>query len=446
MKKRATKSFIIVDPKLQCLEGHEFGYDTMLASAIHELLTGYDVRVYSARTFPFADRFVTPCFSPIGTNAKFPAQTGGDDACSSNPILPERTESPALAPYVMPSSQTTARQTPGPAVLANCARLRRIMASRAGEYTESHFLFQHGDRTTLQMVGFLEKFFPPNTGDVTLHIIFRDPPEFVFGDVATIRAVLSSVMAGAAGRFGIRLYTDTEQLTKAYAGLFDSNVGITTLPLPCLTPFLPAKGIATRHDSAIKSTIKIGMLGSPRVEKGILLAPVLYNLLPNRLVNGTRLELRVQMDDQSPDPRVRSLVQWVHGLTHEEERPLLTRLRNNLDEGEYAGNMAEIDISLLLYVSPRYLFSSAGVLIDSITFGIPVVTFSGTWMATVLEEARAMGFVIGMAVDRVEDVPRAVETIALDLSAFKENAKKYHARRALRHTPLALARTILAYG
>ncbi|MDR1518976.1 MAG: hypothetical protein LBU23_02385 [Planctomycetota bacterium] len=271
------------------------------------------------------------------------------------------------------------------------------------------------------------------------HVILRNPPEYECSRFETVEKWALRLARLAQNKtFNVRFYTDTPPLSDAYAKILPGTVKVRTLPTPvCLAPSLAKVRPPGREG------IRIGVMGGVRKEKGGLLLPDIFRLLPG-FVDGKRVSIAIQYRPDQEDLDIRSVmdgIQKAYGA--DAGHPACILLAGSYSGEEYAELFAGLDLSLLLYTSERYRASSSGVMIEAIHFATPVITFADSWMGGVVASALAQGFRIGAAITGLAELPGAFRELAGDIARHKRDLTAFADIWRKVHNPDAYFATLL---
>jgi len=177
----------------------------------------------------------------------------------------------------------------------------------------------------------------------------------------------------------IFLYTDTERLTRQYESLGAGKFH--TLPIPVDRRLKPE-----RRPSENGRPLRITYLGDARLEKGFSYLPDLILDLWDDYVATGRAEFVIQCNFAFHPREQPGVVVALSQLEPLEDRGIKL-IREPLDQERYLELLLSADINLLLYDQERYYARSSGILVESLSAGIPVLVTGGTWLAEQLEEA-----------------------------------------------------------
>jgi len=304
---------------------------------------------------------------------------------------------------------------------------------------ERHVLIQYIQPFVMDAIGGMAGRTGEPFGNVTVHWVFRDDPQSFcatrrIGD-SELRGILRRL--AASGSPASRFYADTDALSEAYEALMEGNVAFRTLPIPVL-----AREPGAREKREDGKTLRLGVLGDQRAEKGIALFPRAIRSLPGRIA-GRDVVFHIQDKADPADRIAERAMRALKEMAGARGIPEIRFLGETADPRTYMDNYAEMDVSVILYDSPRYRRSSSGVFVEALHLGIPVIVFSGTWMAGVVAGAERMGMKIGEAIDSVDAFAPALARIADNLDEYRDGAEKHGRHWKQIHTPERLVEILL---
>lgn len=170
----------------------------------------------------------------------------------------------------------------------------------------------------------------------------------------------------------VRFYTDTEELTRQYNRL---NVfPFETVPIPHThTP------VST---SSLNRPLKVLYIGDARAEKGYHHIPRIVEDLWERYVEPGKVTFHIQSNFNIPDGEPRAVV--ARGQLEHLARQLpgaITLITEPLTSEQYRDLLLSGDINLLCYDPNNYYARSSGILVESLSAGMPVIVPAGTWLS-----------------------------------------------------------------
>jgi hypothetical protein len=222
-------------------------------------------------------------------------------------------------------------------------------------------------------------------------------------------------------RPSVFFYTDTGLLTESYRDFTGCQEQFVTLPVP---PIQEKSGEtnSVRRQHHPERTLRLGYMGGPRLDKGFDLLPWLYKRLPAQLA-GRAIRLIIQtgpVTDADAELVVRSLT----AFSFDPERPELEFFESP-DSARYCDIFAGLDVVFLLYAGYRYRFSSSGIFVEAVQYGKPVLTFTGSWAAGLVDTAAKSGLSIGLSINKLAEAPAAMERIAGDIAGYQKDMETF---------------------
>lgn len=233
----------------------------------------------------------------------------------------------------------------------------------------------------------------------------------------------------------IHFYTDTEELSAAYAAL--DQVPFQTLPIPHTRP---------KRDSNTgrKNGLRIAYIGDARVEKGFHRLPVIVDALSRRAAGGERLRFVFQANYGTPNREQQvvaaqaALQRWIPDLVELITEPLTSE--------QYWDMLAASDIVLLPYEPQAYRARSSGIFVEALAVGRPVIVPAGTWMATQLSTIQGGSQSgtepaqdeIGLIYNDVTEVPELLSHMIAHYATFRRHAEAFAPQWRARHNSLRL--------
>lgn len=189
-----------------------------------------------------------------------------------------------------------------------------------------------------------------------------------------VQGLRNSMLAGASKLKGhdVRFYTDTDELTAQYnrLGVFSFR----TVPIPHThTP---------RPEQAPSGPLRVIYVGDARREKGYHLIPHLIEDLWEDYIATGRASFRLQSNFNIPQGEPEAVI------AREQLDQLARRapssielLKQPMTSEQYKTLLLSGSINLLLYDSANYYSRSSGILVESLTAGIPVLVPAATWLS-----------------------------------------------------------------
>ncbi len=195
-----------------------------------------------------------------------------------------------------------------------------------------------------------------------------------------IHETQESFQASAAKLRGaeIRFYTDTEELTRQYNRL---NVfRFETAPIPH-THAPPSR-------SQGGNRLRILYVGDARGEKGYHLLPHIVENLWDRYVEPGRVSFHIQSNFNIPQGEPAAAVARGQLEHLARKKPGAVELfKEPLTSEQYRDLLLSGDINLLLYDASNYYARSSGILVESLSAGMPVIVPSGSWLSRQFQPA-----------------------------------------------------------
>lgn len=177
-------------------------------------------------------------------------------------------------------------------------------------------------------------------------------------------------LVARAGHGSVHFHTDTPELARQYETLQAGKFAC--LPIPHTKP----GGAAARCE---RGPLRVVYLGDARAEKGYLELPRLVRALWPDYVAPQRIVFRVQSNFNIPggEPGIAAARAELQSYPPEQVELLL----QPLDSAAYRQLVQTGHISLVLYDPAVYYARSSGVLVESLSAGMPVLTLAGGWPA-----------------------------------------------------------------
>lgn len=178
--------------------------------------------------------------------------------------------------------------------------------------------------------------------------------------------------AGKLRGANVRFYTDTEELTAQYDRL---NV------LPFQTVPIPHTHIPETRGTP-KGALRILYIGDARGEKGYHLLPGIIENLWERYVETGRVTFHLQSNFNIPDGEPKAVIAREQLEHLARKKPGAIELfKEPLTSEQYRELLLSGDINLLLYDVNNYYARSSGILVESLSAGMPVIVPAGTWLS-----------------------------------------------------------------
>lgn len=189
--------------------------------------------------------------------------------------------------------------------------------------------------------------------------------------VGGLRNSLQVSMAKLRGH-DIRFYTDTDELTRQYNML--GAVNFITAPIPHThTPVPPG---------APKKTLRLIYVGDARGEKGYHWIPRLVNDLWDDYVATGRISFHLQSNFNIPQGEPEAVIAKEQLLQLAARKPGAIELIDRpMTSEQYKAFLLSGDINLLMYEATNYYARSSGILVESLSAGVPVLVPEGSWLA-----------------------------------------------------------------
>jgi hypothetical protein len=171
----------------------------------------------------------------------------------------------------------------------------------------------------------------------------------------------------------VRFYTDTDELTKQHNRL--GTVRFQTVPIPHTHRQIETQGREVRPLRCI-------YVGDARREKGYHWIPRIVEDLWTDYVATGRLTFHLQSNFNVPQGEPEAVI------AREQLEQLMRRkpgavelIKQPLTSDQYKKFLLAGDINLLLYDQNNYYARSSGILVESLTAGMPVIVPAGSWLA-----------------------------------------------------------------
>jgi hypothetical protein len=396
--------------------GHHFPYSISLAEAAKEffdhvsILVNRDYRGISSDLLqpvlkePFAKKIVVAIWRP---SISYVPPVSGEERLESVPkplSLLHRCWRHLKGPYLVLGYSLNIHKT-----------LRKTSARNIHVFVEDTMFWEIVALPLLTILG-------RRQSPVTWHLLLRYPPEMFaqgFRSLSDLRCRIRKLCHRK--NPVIFFYTDTSQLTDAYRSFIGCQEQFMTVPVP------PIQGMFAEKDSAriprhAESVLRLGYMGGPRLDKGFNTLPWLYERLPARLF-GLEIEMIIQIGPVTDRAAV-AVVQTLTSFPYDPKRPKLVFFPE-FDSKSYCAVFAGLDIVLILYTDYRYRFSSSGIFVEAVQYGKPVLTFAGSWVAGLIDTAARDGLSIGLAINKLSEVPTALERMAGEIERYKKDMETF---------------------
>jgi hypothetical protein len=171
----------------------------------------------------------------------------------------------------------------------------------------------------------------------------------------------------------VRFYTDTDELTKQHNRL--GTVRFQTVPIPHTHRQIESQGREVRP-------LRCVYVGDARREKGYHWIPRIVEDLWTDYVATGRLTFHLQSNFNVPQGEPEAVI------AREQLEQLARRkagavelIKQPLTSEQYKKFLLGGDINLLLYDENNYYARSSGILVESLTAGMPVIVPAGSWLA-----------------------------------------------------------------
>jgi hypothetical protein len=175
----------------------------------------------------------------------------------------------------------------------------------------------------------------------------------------------------------VRFYTDTEELTRQYnqMNLFEFQ----TVPIPHTHQALePRRG---------ESPLRILYMGDARSEKGYHFIPDLIENLWDDYVASGKVEFHLQSNFNIPQGEPKAVIARQRLEALAAKAPGAVRLYTDpFTSDEYRELLLSGDLNLLFYEPGNYFARSSGILVESLSAGIPVIAPAATWLTRQFRE------------------------------------------------------------
>lgn len=188
------------------------------------------------------------------------------------------------------------------------------------------------------------------------------------GNVASLRAVFQTCAAKMRG-VDVRFFTDTEELTSQYnrLGTFRFETG----PIP--HTHVPGENRRRTRP------LRVIYVGDARKEKGYHYIPGVIQDLWNDYVETGKVTFHLQSNYNIAEGEPEAVIARTRMEAWPAEKVEL--IRKPMTSEQYRAFLLSGDINLLLYDATNYYARSSGILVESLTAGMPVIVPSGSWLA-----------------------------------------------------------------
>lgn len=277
----------------------------------------------------------------------------------------------------------------------------------------------------------------PPAATPTFHLEFRhaldigtDPehPEFVHPYILLHRVSFDWVRREPPSP-RIRLYTDTPELSEAYAAFSGQDFGV--LPIPFRTSFVTAR------QREPKPPLRIAFFGDVREEKRFHWLPDLIEALMEDYVLPGKVRFLVQGTLVQPEWNPLSQQALARLKEMPPEYVQLVGLSGPIPPAEYYKLVSNADLVLCAYDPLAYSRRSSGTLTEGIAAGIPTVVAEGTW----LERQQPPG--TGETCTDLPSFIAAVRRICDDYPRYLKPARAAKERWLAAHTPRNLVKALV---
>lgn len=171
----------------------------------------------------------------------------------------------------------------------------------------------------------------------------------------------------------VRFYTDTDELTKQHNRL--GTVQFVTVPIPHTHRPVVSEGREGRPLRCI-------YVGDARREKGYHWIPRIVEDLWNDYVSKGKVEFHLQSNFNIPQGEPEAVIAREQLEQLARRKPGAVELfKQPLTSEQYKNFLLGGDINLLLYDPVNYYARSSGILVESLTAGVPVIVPAGSWLA-----------------------------------------------------------------
>jgi hypothetical protein len=238
-----------------------------------------------------------------------------------------------------------------------------------------------------------------------------------------------SLYADSDAKQQVRLYTDSDELSRDYESIVDLPFGV--LPLPFRAHLISD---VARLPGA---PVTIVYLGEARDEKGFPWLPELIDALSDEYLATGKARFLIQSNVSQPQYNPRS-AEALERLKRQARPAVELRAADStLSPDEYYALASQADIVLVPYARERYRACTSGVFAEALAVGAPTVVPTGTWMAHQLPRGGGETF---------HDFPsfvRSVKRLLDDFDSYRAAAMAHRAAWRARHSPEALVAEVV---
>lgn len=175
----------------------------------------------------------------------------------------------------------------------------------------------------------------------------------------------------------VRFYTDTEELTAQYNRL--NLFPFQTVPIPHTHQPM--------EERRTNQALRVLYMGDARSEKGYHLIPGLIENVWDDYIATGRVEFHLQSNFNVPQGEPRAVIARQRLEALAAKAPGAIKLHTApFTSDEYRGLLLSGDINLLFYEPDNYYARSSGILVESLSAGIPVIAPAATWLTRQFRE------------------------------------------------------------
>jgi hypothetical protein len=422
------RSLLIIDHTLQSYDGHSYNYDMALARVATRVFNQVDV--YADKHFtPQSDTSIIPALTNHSAwavrlakrcLARLSELRSGSEATPCHQAV--AVNETCQAPSVLFRTQRYLR------ALESVRAWEALLSSdRYSQVTDLDIFVQHACTAELVATELLARRWKRKDKNLTVHLVVRHSPErtcSLFESMDSLKCRLERLCALRNPR--VCLYTDSGLLSEAFRRLTPDSGQFKVLPIPV--------DFTSARSRRRKERIRLGFLGSPRLEKGFGLIPSVLDVLPPS-IGARALELAVQTLPHSEEPEVRRVTRWLETLVPQPNRIPLLIWRGPATSDIYYEWFSSTDILLGLYTSPKYIASTSGVFVEALHCGVPTITFARTWVADQIRHAAERELWIGETIHTVQELPAKVAQIVREIDRYQQDTLTYLGFWRQFHTP-----------
>ncbi|HEX5444933.1 MAG TPA: glycosyltransferase, partial [Pirellulales bacterium] len=245
------------------------------------------------------------------------------------------------------------------------------------------------------------------------------PPSYV-----RIKRLLMSLYGDWMAGDRVKLYTDSEMLSKDYESISGQPFGV--LPIPFRAELLTP---APRPPSA---AVRLGYFGEARDEKGFPWLSELAEALRDEYLGPGRARFVIQANISLPQYNPQSVAAFERLRRFPPSEVQLFAAGSALSAVEYYRMFSQADVVLLPYLNGRYRACTSGVLAEALALGSPVVAPAGTWMAEQLPPG------VGETFTDFNSFVSAVKRVIDGFESHRRAAEAFRPMWRRRHSPDAL--------